>query len=119
MISLVGYAIPPNLACEELFSAKSLEAMKNDDVTIIVRKSAGDYYRNIQSAKYPQIISKIKQLIDIDEQKSSDSTFKKEGAEYSKVLIIKNNNKDIRIAFFWTEAGKINFLIQGSLEAFK
>lgn len=120
IIALAAFAAPPNLACEELFSRKRIEAMKDEDVNVLITKNKESYYRCIKSNKNKELVGKIKELMNLDEPKSFNSSFKKDGKNYAQTLYIYGNNtaQIIQIGFFWTEEGSINFFIQGPPQAF-
>lgn len=112
----VCYAVPPHLACEEVFNRQDIRTEGHE---VVSNRSEHNYYRSVTATNNPRLLSDIKKLIKQDEKRASNITEGyRDGQEYI-ILNIPSNGCIINVGAWWTDAGYVRMFIQSELKAFK
>lgn len=118
LITIVGFAKSPNLACEKIFDRKEVRTKGHD---LVITTNQNNYFRSVSSGNDKNLQKEIKKAFDKDRAKANNVV---EGfdsgnnQEYS-IMQIENNGYNISIGFFRREDGYVNLFISGDPRAFK
>ncbi len=118
-VSLCSYAesAPPRLACESLFSNKSL---RNKHTQVVINTCAESYYRGLQVDNDAKIVRLIERNLEIDRKRATNTVERYDkGETYHLILNIPNNGYIINIGFTKYNDGTASLFVEAPLDAFK
>lgn len=112
----VGYAIPPKLACESVFSRGDI---RTEGHKVVSNKSDDNYFRSVTATNDRKLLAEIKELVETDKLRATNVVEGyKNGKEYI-ILNITNNGCVINVGMWWTDSGYVHLFVQSELKAFK
>lgn len=114
--ALLAFAVPPKLACEQVFAREDL---RKQGYKIVCNKSKENYYRSITAKSDKKLLSEVKKMVDKDKERAFNVYERCLDGKPCIILNILSNGHTINVGFWWTDEGYVNLFVQSELAAFE
>jgi len=116
-LSALAEQTPPRLACESLFSNKSI---RNENTQVVINTTEKSYFRSFKVNGDPQLVKLIEEKVIIDRKRASETVEKYDGSDtYRIILNIPNGEYIINVGFTKINDTDATLFVEAPLKAFE